>query len=383
MKPDFTETETCLIEKAKQISAYVLTPVAEATDRGSRPNSTHFRALGEAGMAGLSLPTLWGGSDISSLAQREIIEALASGCGVTCFTLMQHHGSSRMIANSKAEALKACVLPHLAKGNSYCAVSFAHLRRPGKPVLTATPVDGGYRLSGTAPWVTGWGLMNQVVIGAELPDARHIYLWIPQDREDFAELFDDVSAPKQNWGEAIASDPLPLCAMNASSTVELTLTDYFVPEIHFLHHSDRETMQRNDRNNVLGPTAAPLGCALASLRVLDGLAEKRNLPAIHESFGLLSEEYSRLKSAVLEDLQTSSDNINLEKVLALRAEVILLAQRGALSACAASSGAANSLSHPSQRLLREAMFYSVQAQTQDVMSATLSALSCSVTKTAE
>ena len=378
MKPDFTETETCLIEKAKQISAHILTPVAEATDRASEPNFSHFRALGEAGMAGISLPSLWGGSDISSLAQREIIEALASGCGVTCFTLMQHHGSSRMIANSKAEALKACVLPGLAKGTSYCAVSFAHLRRPGKPVLVATPVNGGYRLNGTAPWVTGWGLMNQVVIGAELPDARHIYLWMPRDREDFAELFEGVSAPEQNWGEAVSSAPLPLCAMNASSTVELTLTDYFIPEIHFLHQSDRETMQRNDHNNVLGPTAAPLGCALASLRVLKGLAEKRNLPAIHDSFASLNKEHSRLKSLVLENLQITSDNIQLERVLALRAEIILLSQRSALSACAASSGAANSLNHPAQRLLREAMFYSVQAQTQDVMSATLAALSPTV-----
>jgi hypothetical protein len=37
----------------------------------------------------------------------------------------------------------------------------------------------------------------------------------------------------------------------------------------------------------------------------------------------------------------------------------------------ASSGAANGLDHPAQRRFREAMFYTLTAQTSDIMAATL------------
>jgi len=53
---------------------------------------------------------------------------------------------------------------------------------------------------------------------------------------------------------------------------------------------------------------------------------------------------------------------------------IELAMRAAHAASAASSGSANYLWHPAQRLLREAMFYTIQAQTFEVMDATLARL---------
>ncbi len=374
MNSEYTPEEAAFIERARHLAEEVLAPEAETTDRMPSPHRAHFKTLANAGLAGISLPKAWGGSDLSSRAQREVIEALAGGCGVTCFTLMQHHGSSRMIANSGAEALKNRVLRNLASGKNFCAVAFAHLRRPGPPVLAATPVEGGFRLNGIAPWVTGWGLMNQVVVGATLPDGRHAYLWSPQSPKEFADLFADCAPPDGDWGGQTASAPLPLLAMNASSTVQLTFRSYFVPAAHFLHNSDRETMERNDRNGVLGPTAAPLGCARTALRLLEKTAQKRNLAAIQAASAALRTEYETLKSALSDQLQLPSENEIFSRSLALRAQVILLANRSALALCTASSGAANNLSHPAQRLLREAMFYSVQAQTQDVLSATLDGL---------
>ena len=58
----------------------------------------------------------------------------------------------------------------------------------------------------------------------------------------------------------------------------------------------------------------------------------------------------------------------------IRAWCIEAAVRAAHAAVTASSGAANTLTHPAQRLLREAMFYTIQAQTQEVMDATLARL---------
>jgi alkylation response protein AidB-like acyl-CoA dehydrogenase len=41
---------------------------------------------------------------------------------------------------------------------------------PGPPTLRAEPAEGGWRLGGTAPWVTGWGLIDLVQVVARGPD---------------------------------------------------------------------------------------------------------------------------------------------------------------------------------------------------------------------
>jgi alkylation response protein AidB-like acyl-CoA dehydrogenase len=362
-----------LLAAARRVGETVLGPRAQETDQGTAPNRDNMRALAEAGLLGLGIPKAFGGQDASPAAQREIAEILASYCGVTTFTQAQHHGPSRMIANCPNEAMKALLLPKLATGEMMCGVSFAHLRRPGTPILRAEPVPGGYRLNGSAPWVTGWGLMNQFVFGAALPDGKFVYLWSPADRADFPELFEGVAPPDGVWGEMNASAPIPLCAMNASATAILSMKDWFAPQAHWMLDSDRETMRRNDRNNVLGATAMPLGCAAGSVRLLCETAEKRDIPAVRRAAQAFTQEWNAAKerATLWIGKQTEPD---YQEALKIRAWCIELAVRAAHAAVTASSGAANTLTHPAQRLLREAMFYTIQAQTQEVMDATLARL---------
>ena len=368
------ENEREILEAARQIGETILGPNAQATDCGPGPNLANFQALAEAGLLGMALPKSYGGLDASGATQRAVTEILASYCGVTTFTQAQHHGPSRMIANGPNEELKQALLPDLANGRKLCAISFAHLRRPGPPVLRADPVAGGYRLNGTAPWVTGWGVMQQVVFGATLPDGRFVYLWTPGRRQDFQDLFAAVEAPDGNWGSFTASDPLPLCAMNASATVEIKLHNWFIPQTHWLSESDRETMQRNDRNGVLGATSMPLGCTAASLRVLSEAARRRNILPIQRAFESFTAEWKEAKAQVQEWNSRGGEQEFFTNAIRVRAWCIEQAVRAAHAAVTASSGAANALTHPAQRLLREAMFYTIQAQTEEVMDATLSRL---------
>ncbi len=364
--------ETAFLEAVRRVTEEVLLPHAEESDRAAGPNRRNFRALAEAGVPRMAVGREWGGLDASGAAQRSAAEMLASGCGVTTFVQSQHHGPCRMIAGGQDELLKRILMPELTSGRMLCAVSFAHLRRPGPPVLRAEPVAGGYRLNGTAPWVTGWGLMNQVVFGAVLPDERFVYLWAPARTSDFPELFEGRLAPDGQPGSLSASKPLPICAMNASATVELTCSSLWVPEQHALNFSDRETMRRNDRNGVLGATAMPLGCAAGSVRHLCRLAELRGMPAVARSAERFGSELALLRQEVQE---TKSNTPELfAAAVQLRARVLLFALRAAQAAVAAGSGASNNLNNPAQRLLREAMFYTIQAQTREVMEATLELL---------
>jgi alkylation response protein AidB-like acyl-CoA dehydrogenase len=366
--------EAAILRTARRVAETILGPNAQASDLAEGPNLDNFHALAEAGLLGLTLPTEFGGLNASGAAQREYTQILASYCGVTTFIQAQHHGPSRMIANGPNEALKQALLPDLAAGRKMCAISFAHLRRPGPPTLSAEPVSGGFRLNGTAPYVTGWGLMQQVVFGATLPDGRFVYLWSPGNRDDFPELFADVGPENGDWGMMTASAPLRLCAMNASATVELACKGWFIPQVHRLSESDRETMRRNDRNGVLGAAAMPLGCAAASVRLLCETAEKRPIPAIRRTAAALGAEWEDLAAQIEAKNRQAGEPEFFETAVMLRAWCIELAVRAAHAAVTACSGAANLLTHPAQRLLREAMFYTIQAQTQEVMDVTLSRL---------
>lgn len=367
-------SQAAIVEAARQVGETILRPNAAATDQGSRPNRDNMHALAAAGLLGMGLPVEWGGLAASGETQREVTETLASYCGVTTFTQAQHHGPSRMILGSPNETMKRCLLPELAAGRRMCAISFAHLRRPGPPVLRAEPTEGGYRLNGIAPWVTGWGLMDQGVFGATLPDERFVYLWLPANRGDYPDLFQEVAPADGTWGESAASEPLPLCAMNASATVELAFVNFFVPEAHRLHFSDRETMRCNDRNGVLGATSMPLGCTLGALRLLCETADRRGFAPIHRAASAFGRELEETRAEVLDWSKRTSEPEFFPHAVELRARVISLAVRAAHAAVTASSGAANNLMHPAQRLYREAMFYTIQAQTQEVMDATLTLL---------
>lgn len=369
-----TEQEAKILAEARRVGERVWEPQAQSTDQAREPNRENMRAIAEVGLLGLGIPCEYGGLDASPALQRGVAEVLASYCGVTAFTQAQHHGPSRMIANCPNSDLKQVLLPKLARGEWMCGVSFAHLRRPGTPVLRAEPVTGGYLLQGSAPWVTGWGLMNQFVFGAVLPEGRFVYLWSPVDRNDFPELFAEIAPPETGWGSMVASEPIPLCAMNASATVILTMENWFIPKEHWMLESDRETMRRNDRNNVLGPTAMPMGCASASVRLLCETAEKRNFPAIQRAAEAFVQEERALRLALRRGLERQGEPNFGEEALPTRAWCLDFAVRAAHASITACSGAANLLSHPAQRRLREAMFYTIQAQTQEVMDATLERL---------
>ncbi len=146
--------------------------------------------------------------------------------------------------------------------------------------------------------MTGWGLMDQVVFGATLPDGRFVYLWSPGSRERFASVFELSDPMDPKWGEMAASPPIPLCAMNSSSTVALHLKNWFIPADHFLAESNRETMERNDRNGVLGATAMPIGCATAGLRVLCDVADRKPIPAIQRAANAFTSELADARAQV-------------------------------------------------------------------------------------
>ena len=204
-----------LVAFARTLAWNVLAPRAAESDRAAAPPRANLDALAAAGLLGLTVPARLGGREADAAVVRHVLEEIAAGCGVTAFCAFQHLVACRHLASSGNEALRARVLPALASGARLATVAFSHLRRSGPPCLRAVPAPGpagGYIFEGTAPWATGIGLVDEVLLAAARDDGTSVWAYLPLDR-----------------GAALEpSPPIPLLAMSASGTVSLRCQSLFV-----------------------------------------------------------------------------------------------------------------------------------------------------------
>ena len=348
------EIETA-VNRAMEISEQRLRPRAEANDRAEGPPLENIRLLAEAGLLGFTTPARYGGLGATGAHLRRFTELLAAACGVTTFVQGQHQSAALLIAGGENDDLKRELLPGMASGKVMCGVAFSHVRRGGDPTLEVTEQYNGFRFDGVAPWVTGWGVMQEVVLAGTLPDRQILFAVAP--------LTPDTSMS--------VSPPMQLCAMAASGTVSIRFHGFHIPKERYLKTISPEQMAKNDLEAILGVTAQPFGVARASIDLLraNGIREKKQ-ESVAAAIAL-ENRLNRLRDEVEAWAPKSSDPRFKECALELRARAIEHGVRCAHAALASSGGRGNSLDHPAQRLFREAMFYTLTAQTPDVQRSTV------------
>jgi alkylation response protein AidB-like acyl-CoA dehydrogenase len=341
------------VAEARRLAAEVLEPAAQEVDRAPAVPAGHLRTLAGAGLLGLAGPPSHGGHGAPAAVVREVFEALAGACGATFFVWVQHHAPVRLLAGSPNTGLRDRLLPGLCAGRDLGGVAFAHLRRPGAPALQARAVPGGLRVDGEAPWVTSWGLADVVAVAARAGAGG--------DQVVFFAL------PARATAHVRPSPPLRLAAMSATCTVRLAFDDLRVSEADVISESSLADWQARDRVATAQPNAAVFGLAATAARLL----AERDAGAA----AALEEERAdlRAQSYGLAD-EGREDDAHLARLVGLRARSLDLAVRAATALVAATGGRAMDLSHPAQRLLREAAFYTIQAQTRPLREATLARL---------
>jgi alkylation response protein AidB-like acyl-CoA dehydrogenase len=198
------------VAAARRVATDLLDPRAAAVDAGQVPRS-HLAALGEAGLLGLHAPAQLGGAGATLAQIREVAEILAGADLATWFVQAQHHSPVRMLLRSGADPV---LLAELVSGRRVAGIAFSHLRRWPQRPLTATRVAGGWRLDGTAPWYTGWGVNDLAVIGGVTQDGTVVFGAV-----------DAVESPHLHAGAT-----MELAALESSATVALTLTGLHVAE---------------------------------------------------------------------------------------------------------------------------------------------------------
>lgn len=206
-----------VVDRARRLADDVLFPAAIDTDRANRVPAANFDALAAGGLYGLVGSTRHGGLGLGArlVAVGGVVETLASGCLSTTLVWAQHHSLVRaLMSKGASSALRAEWLRPLCRGERRAGVALGGVL-PGPPRLRATPVDGGWRLDGTSPWVSGWGMIDVLQVGARGPDDTAV--WLLVDAHATAGL--DATRHR-------------LAALDASATVELTFDGLVVPSAH-------------------------------------------------------------------------------------------------------------------------------------------------------
>jgi alkylation response protein AidB-like acyl-CoA dehydrogenase len=196
--------------RAAAIADDVLFPAANATDAASLLPRTTLDLLAREGFYGLAGPREAGGQELDVAAFARIVEILAGGCLTTTFVWLQHQNPVRAVAASATPGLREEWLMPLCAGERRAGIALAG-ERPGPPLLSARRDGGDLVLDGEAPWVSGWGLIDVLLVAAREGDRV------------VRALIDAVASP------SIAAEPLSLVAVNASGTVTLRFHGHRVP----------------------------------------------------------------------------------------------------------------------------------------------------------
>jgi alkylation response protein AidB-like acyl-CoA dehydrogenase len=304
----------------RELADELLFPAAMRVDGLDAVPAAHLDALAAAGLYGAPVPRQAGGLGLDLDGICAVAEELASGCLATAFVWIQHRALvTTLAAEGTPAALRDRWLGPVCQGKVRGGITTIGLI-PGPPRLRARPAAGGWRLSGEAPWVTGWGLVDLLLLTARGPGETAVTLIVDAAGQP------GLTAARQ-W----------LAAANASATVRLRFDDVMVPGERFVAQVpfDPAASLRPDRLRVDGSLA--LGVAGRCCRLLGPGPLDDELAACR----------GRLDAALAADTATMAPARAAASELAVRAAAALAVRDGSEAVTAGAHA---------QRLAREAFF---------------------------
>lgn len=336
-----------IVDAVHQIVDDVLWPASASIDRADTIPPSHLQALADAGLFGvLGKPPI--GLGLQPVAARQIQRALGRGCAATTFVYAQHHGLVGQLNHTKNLELHHRWQAKLCGGQALAGIMFAHLRRPGPPVLEARRrhTDDGWVVSGHAPWATSWGLAEVFLVAARAGTDQIVWFVVERD------------VPKMK------ATLIELPVLMASRTARIHFDDLVVDDADVVSVMELDEWTGPDLLRAASPNPAALGVGDRALVLLDQYCGD----TARRARGRWDEIAGRAEDS---NRQVDRGEGTLAGHSAIRAQVmgeIVALSTALLAAC---GGRGVELAQPAQRLCREAMFYVVQAQTEVGRDATL------------
>jgi len=307
-----------VVELARAIAEDVLFPAAPGTDAADLVPAANLDALAAAGLYGMAVPPAHGGLDLDLATQYRVVETLASGCLTTTFVWLQHRNPTRALISTGNAALRDEWLTPLAAGERRAGIALAG-NRPGPPLLRAARAGGAPVLTGTAPWVSGWGLVDVLLLTA-------------RDGGTVVSMLIDAEEV-----EGLRAERLRLIAADASGTVTLGFDGLRVPPGRVVDEEPLADVVERDATGLRMNGSLALGLVDRCCRLVGPSPLDQELAAVRASLDAASvEELPDARAAACE--------------LALRASGALTVAHGSRAILAGEHA---------ERLAREALFLAV------------------------
>lgn len=326
--------------RAREIADTVLFPAADAVDADGEIPVGHFDALAAAGFYGLVAAPEDEAPSMDEIP--EIIETLCGACLATTFTWMQHNGVVMSLAHSTNAPLRDAYFDGLVSGQVKAGVAFAGAI-PRPPKLYARREDSGYVLDGSAPFVTGWGIIDVVQLSA---------------RDEFDDSIVHALVPARTGG-GLTADPLSLVAVDASRTVRLQFDNVHIDDASVVAVVTEQQFQAGQLYGSWINGCMAMGLVRRCITELDELGvDTRAFTAAHSAIR------ARFDDALAGDYD----------MFRARAEASELAIRAAAALVTATGSGALIGTGSAGRLMREATFTLVGASRPQMKTALYDAL---------
>ena len=307
--------EEAILERARRIADEVLFPSALLTDGADLLPAANLDALAREGFYGMAGPPDAGGLDLDIATAHRVVETLAAGCLTTTFVWLQSQNPVRAVTASQTPGLRNRWAGAFCRGEIRAGIALAG-NRPGPPILSAAPSTGGLVLDGEAPWVSGWGRIDIMLVTAR--DGNAVV----------SALVDAVESP------TLHAVPLHLVGANASGTVTLRFSGHVVPAERIVGKEPHDDVLARD----------PIG-----LRMNGSLA-----------LGVIGRCCMLMGPSAFDDeltaVRRSLDDATPDGLPAARAAASELATRAAAALTVAQGSRSILVDQHAQRLAREALF---------------------------
>jgi alkylation response protein AidB-like acyl-CoA dehydrogenase len=323
---------TPLVDRAREIADEVLFSAALDVDATGEIPDGHWRSLADAGLYGIAAPAELGGPHLEFADVTEILEIVASGCLATAFTWVQHHGVLAALSASPNTTLRDDLVPALLAGRTRGGVAFAGAV-PVPPRMGAERIGDGWRLSGHARFVSGWGIVDVLQVSAGDVASGDIVSGI---------------VPARPAPGITGVTRQPLFVADATNTVSLDVDGLIIPDERVVSRVTRADFMANQNFGSRLNGTLPIGVARRCAALLDSTGRVVEAQTLRDGADAIR---GRLDAGL-------GDSARL---LEARADGAELAIRAAATLVANDGGSALLTSSPAQLLARYAIFTLVAA----------------------
>jgi len=343
-----------MLANVREIADGDLAELADGIDRGAYPKSVLMR-LGEVGAYRAHLGLDGGEPDYGAAIQA--ISEVSRVCGATGFMVWCHDVCGLYMEASGNPALGGAALQSHAAGRTLGATGMSNPMKTFAGIetllLRARPVDGGFIVNGTLPWVSNLGPDHYFGAVAGVESA-----------------VDAAAAPREIMFIVRCGAPgveLRECpsfsAMEGTNTWAVRLTDHFIGAARMIADPVRPFIGRIRAAFILLQCGMGLGVAQGAIDSM--WTVERQLGHVNEHLDDrpddLQAELDALTARTMTLARTpfGTDNTFLIDVLDVRAHASELALRAAQSALLHQGARGYLMSSPVQRRVRESHFVAI------------------------